>query len=116
MSNAAPPKPLQGRLTLDELDITRDAVLVGIETRGEVWEIGDESSYFVLGPPDLMGQVLGLYDEEYGWPELIDADGPIESFVPRHRSHPMIQRNGKVVAGSVSAGEFLDILKASGSA
>ena len=98
-------------LRLDELDQQRGAVLDGIAERGEIYRVGTEDSYFVLGPQPILMCVLGLYDEEYGWPETVDSAGPIRDYIPGLRCHPFISRDGKLVAIAVTDEEYLEICR-----
>ena len=110
-----------GRISIDELAQRRDEILNGISTRDECWEIcanpNDLSQHgFILGPASLLGNVLGLVDEEYGWPITIDATAAIEEFRPRHRGHPFIVRDNELIAISVDMGEYIEICELSGKA
>jgi hypothetical protein len=98
-------------LRLDELDHRRTAVLDGIAERGEIYQVGTESAHFVLGPQSILSIVLGLYDEEYGWPTSVDANAPIEEFVPARHCHPFIVREGQLLAISVSQVEYREICR-----
>jgi len=101
---------MKNHATLADLDKRREEILEGIAVRGDVWEVEADGGTFVLGPYSVCGQVIGLYDEEYGWPEPVDADGPIENYIPGGRRHPFIQRRGQVVAVAVSPAEYADLL------
>ena len=101
---------MNGRLSLAQLDQQREEILNGISTRNECWEIGNgPDDGFVLGSADLLRNVLGLVDEEYGWPITVDAGAPIDEFRPRHRGHPFIMRNQQLIAIAVSMDEYRDI-------
>ncbi len=110
---------MNGRIGINELAQRREEILSGISTRNECWEIcsnPDDLSQpgFVLGPPDLLNTILGLVDEEYGWPVSVDADAPIETFRPGLRRHPFIVREQHVIAIAVSMDEYRDIRRSLG--
>ena len=67
---------------------------------------------FVLGPPPTCGRVLGLVDEEYGWPKHVEVQGikALEDLVPKWRCHPFIYRGSALLAVSIMIGEYEDII------
>jgi hypothetical protein len=95
----------------DELISRLTQVLSAVEA-GAVFEVSAVPSSFILGPPSI-GRAFALYDDkEYGWPQPIEADEvrSIEDVMPRHRRHPVVERNGKPIAMSISRGEYEDLL------
>ncbi|OLS27030.1 MAG: hypothetical protein HeimC3_04970 [Candidatus Heimdallarchaeota archaeon LC_3] len=66
---------------------------------------------FVLGPLDTCGNVLGLYDEEYGWPTQIMFEDvkSISDVAPSRRRHPFLFLNRKCVAVSIYNSEYQKI-------
>lgn len=103
---------MNGTLTLDELAARRAEILDAVAERGEVWEVTlpNAPKGFVLGPERILGRVVGLYDEEYGWPARVEADAPVAEFVPGARRHPFIHRGDRLLAVSVSRGEYDDLV------
>ena len=67
---------------------------------------------FVFGPPEVLGQVFGLIDEEYGWPREIQISDirSVEDLTPSHRCHPIICRGRECLAMSIGWGEY-ELLK-----
>lgn len=106
---------MKNRITIQELATRRDQILESIAADGQVWEVcsGDADEGYILGPASVLEKVLGLYDEEYGWPFQVDGQGSVEAFAPSHRRHPFIYLGDRLVAVSVSNKEYEDILKAS---
>src|SRR5689334_3300456 len=47
---------------------------------------------FALGPAQVLGEVFGLIDAEYGWPRLIAVSEvkSVSDLMPGYRRHPMI--------------------------
>lgn len=95
----------------EQLLTNLDQVLRAIEA-GAVFEVADEPSPFVLGPPSL-GRAFATYDEmEYGWPEPIEIDAiaSIEDLTPGHRRHPLLTRKGRPIALSIKQTEYARLL------
>jgi len=72
---------------------------------------------FVLLPPELGQDILGLVDEEYGWPSYVDLANvtSLRDIQPGHRRHPFIAQmdaDGKqtLLAISVRTTEYFQIL------
>jgi hypothetical protein len=67
---------------------------------------------FVLGPPQVLGQVFVLIDEEYGWPHLVQVSElkAVTDLMPGYRRHPLIYRGSDCLAMSISLGEY-ELLK-----
>ena len=89
-------------------------VCAGIEQHNDVWEVGSPGEWtFILGPMSICGRVMGLYDEEYGWPSPVNIDQKFapSDLAPGHRSHPILMRGGRPVAIAIGKGEYEDILK-----
>lgn len=63
---------------------------------------------FALGPPENLGRVFGLIDEEYGWPHPVQVADVVTvgDVAPSYRRHPMLYRGGECVAMSVSWWEY----------
>ena len=105
----------KGSISLEELVSRIGEICDGIARNGDVWRIslGADESYFVLGPESVCGRVLGLFDEEYGWPKVVPIDRPFSSreLVPGRRCHPILTLAGHCVAMAVSAREYEEILK-----
>jgi hypothetical protein len=106
-------KRIASEKLLKHLDEVLDELAIGmtvyfVTTEAENWR-GD--SEFVLGSPDVCGRVLGLVDEEYGWPKTVDADGVscVSQMAPSYRTHPFIVRAGKTVAVGIQVCEYRDI-------
>ena len=73
---------MHGRISIKELAQRRDEILSRISKNAECWEIysGPEDHGqvgFILGGVDLLSSVIGLVDEEYGWPVSVDADAAV---------------------------------------
>lgn len=70
-------------------------------------------NYFVLGPSEICGNIIGLYDEEYGWPITIKTSeiNSISDLTPQHRKHPYIIDDNNHLAISISLSEYQDIKK-----
>jgi hypothetical protein len=103
---------LNGPLTLEELDARRAEVFAGIAERGELWRIETPADgAFVLGPAEVLGRVVGLYDEEYGWPTPVKSDAPVRDFIPLRRRHPLIVDGQRPIAFAVRPGEYEDIVR-----
>jgi hypothetical protein len=101
-------------ISIEELARRLHAVCDGIERNGEVWEVRADlrGQSFILGPPSICGRVLGLYGEEYGWPEEVRIDEGCKpsALLPGRRRHPFLTRQGRCVAVAVSRREYEDIL------
>jgi hypothetical protein len=71
-----------------------------INTSGEI--------VFALGPPQVLGGVFGLIDEEYGWPSPVQVEEveDLLDLMPSHRRHPMFCRGNDCIAMSISLGEY----------
>jgi hypothetical protein len=67
---------------------------------------------FALGPPQLLGGVFGLIDEEYGWPHPVQVSElrTVSDLMPGYRRHPVIYRGTDCLAISISLGEY-ELLK-----
>jgi hypothetical protein len=94
-----------------ELILRLGEMLTAIED-GAVFEVSAAPSPFVFGPPSL-GRVFAVYDDnEYGWPEPIEASAitSIEHLTPARRRHPLVTRNGTPIAMSISRGEYDDLV------
>jgi hypothetical protein len=63
---------------------------------------------FVLGPPQTLGVVFGLIDEECGWPHPIQLSEvkTLSDLMPSHRRHPVIWRGADWLAISINLGEY----------
>jgi hypothetical protein len=61
---------------------------------------------FALGPPQVLGEVLELIDEEYGWPHLVHVSElkAVSDLMPGYRRHPLIYRESDCLAMSISLG------------
>ena len=69
----------------------------------------DQNQYsFVIGPENVCGLVLGLYDEEYGWPLSIQIHeiNSIRDIKPGYRKHPFIIDSNKHIAISIQCSEY----------
>jgi hypothetical protein len=96
-------------------EVHRDGVVYLVQTENPpstgmpVGLIDDDGRIsFVLGPPSICGRVLGLFDEEYGWPaplEVVDITG-IDDLCPSRRRHPAILRNSVCLALSIMFQEY----------
>jgi len=78
---------------------------------GVVVSVEDGAGAFVLGPPDVCGQVMGLIDAEYGWPapvQLADVRS-VDDLRPSPRRHPFLFDGAACLAVSISAGEYAAI-------
>lgn len=65
----------------------------------------------VIGPLEICGNVLGLIDEEYGWPyhiNIYDINSPTD-FLPGYRKHPFITDRNKHIAVSILYSEYKKI-------
>ena len=69
------------------------------------------SKEFILGPPEICGNVLGLVDPEYGWPVMVDLNSvtSIRELAPSHRRHPFVYLNGECVAVGIQMTEYAEI-------
>jgi hypothetical protein len=67
---------------------------------------------FAFGPPQVLGEVVGLIDEEYGWPHLVHVSElkAVYDLLPAYRRHPLIYRESDCLAMSISIGEY-ELLK-----
>lgn len=67
---------------------------------------------FALGPPQILGGVFGLIDEEYGWPHPIQVSEvkAVSDLMPGHRWHPVIYRGNDCLVMSISLEEY-ELLK-----
>jgi hypothetical protein len=67
---------------------------------------------FALGSPDILGEVFGLIDAEYGWPHPIPISEvkTVSDLMPGYRRHPMIYNGSDCLAMSISWGEY-ELLK-----
>ena len=95
----------------DVLDgIDRERTVYIVQMSGENWR-GDAK--FVLGPAELCGQVLGLVDEEYGWPKRVELSEikEVSDLAPSYRRHPFIYKGDRCVAAGIQVGEYEMIKK-----
>jgi hypothetical protein len=67
---------------------------------------------FALGPPQVLGKVFGLIDEEYGWPHPVQVSEvkAVTVLMPGYRRHPLICRGSDCLAISIGVGEY-ELLK-----
>ena len=67
---------------------------------------------FIMGPKEICGSVLGLYDEEYGWPFSISLNQvkSVSDIKPSYRKHPFISGKNKNLAVSIQLSEY-DVIK-----
>lgn len=63
---------------------------------------------FVIGPPIICTNVIGLVNEEYGWPFHINIKTikSITDLTPGYHKHPFIYDENKLLAISVKISEF----------
>jgi hypothetical protein len=68
----------------------------------------DGEVVFALGPPDPLGRVFGLIDEEYGWPRPIQVADvrAVADLMPGRRDHPLVFRGDDCLALSISIAEY----------
>ena len=68
--------------------------------------------HFILGPREVCGLILGLIDEEYGWPFSVSIDQvkSISDIAPGYRKHPFISDNNNHLAVSIQKSEY-EIIK-----
>jgi hypothetical protein len=73
----------------------------------------DDGDGFILAPEKIANHILGLYDEEYGWPHIIQTQDikSVNDLLPGYRRHPFIFRKGGCLAGSIGIDEYRDIIK-----
>lgn len=96
-------RSIGGEELLADLDRVMHAIAAGA-----VFEVSDQPSPFVLGPPSL-GRVFAIFDErEYGWPEPVDVRAivSIEDLTPGYRRHPLVVRDGSPIALSIKRAEY----------
>jgi serine/threonine-protein kinase len=112
-----PPPGLLGqekRMTAQAVLADLPAVLEEIVQRHTVFIIeiddpgrrGDQE--FVLAPEAVGKRVLGLVDEEYGWPKKVEVEQVrvINDIAPASRYHPFVQRDNQCVAVGISLWEY----------
>jgi hypothetical protein len=89
-------------------DISQRATVYIVEIEGTNWRGHHE---FVLGPPSVCGDVVGLVDEEYGWPALVMAAdiSHISHLAPAYRRHPFIYRDKQCLAVGIQMSEYEQI-------
>jgi hypothetical protein len=75
-------------------------------TNGLVGPDGDV--VFTLGPPETLGRVFGLIDDEYGWPRPIQVADvrAVGDLMPGRRSHPLLFQGDDCRALSISIAEY----------
>ena len=68
---------------------------------------------FVLGPSEICGNIIGLYDKEYGWPMSIKTSEikSINDLMTQYKKHPFIFDNNNNLAISISLSEYQEIRK-----
>ena len=82
-----------------------------VDESGEVSAAASRDPSFVLGPVEICGRVLGLIDEEYGWPEPVQA-GSIKTvwdIYPGPKCHPFIENESGCLAVGIQLGEYTRI-------
>jgi len=81
-----------------------------VKTRHKNWR---DDNVFVLVPCDVGSSVLGLIDEEYGWPDTVFADQitSVWDLAPSYRKHPFITLNSKCVAVGIQIVEYNMIME-----
>ena len=102
-----------------ELMLNLNRILSEIDTIKAIFVIRrDENNWrddntFVLVPLEIGENVLGLYDEEYGWPEtvLVEKIEKVSDLAPSYRKHPFITQNGKCIAVGLQLSEYKIIKK-----
>lgn len=91
---------------LEEIDQNQSVYFVRLKEEGEPDEI-----QFVLGPEVVCGKVIGLHDDDYGWPAIVDADyvKDITILAPGYRRHPYITHHGACLAVGIHVSEYEEI-------
>ena len=92
-------------LTVEEFWSDRERIIQDIAANEMIYFVNNGS---VLGPEDPLGRVMGLIDEEYGWPmafELNDLPEPKE-WMNRRRCHPFIMHEGRCLAVCIQLSEY----------
>jgi hypothetical protein len=106
---------MAGEVEIQRVDLIPQLARVIQEiAAGAVFRVmeGDEC-WFVLGPHEICGRVLGLVDAEYGWPVNVELSSirSIEDLGLGYRSHPFVMHEHQVVAVAVSPNEYDMILR-----
>ena len=109
------PTPIQAADLMSDLkgkleEITSNDTVFLVATEEPLFNGANE---FVLAPSEICGAVLGLIDEEYGWPDSVSADEikELRDLTPGPRRHPFIERNGRPIAVGILTDEFEKILE-----
>jgi hypothetical protein len=63
---------------------------------------------FALGPAAVLGGVFALIDQEYGWPEPVQAADvrAATDLMPEYRRHPVLYRGTDCLAMSIGIREY----------
>lgn len=97
-----------------DFDAERNAIYTAITQENRVFHLHDAATRsatnpkhgWILGPGKILGAVFGLYDEEYGWPCLVQTDAPLEQLRPGSRRHPVMTLSDGSEIISISLDEW----------